>query len=648
MLIEPFVVISSQSPLYPQLVHVLAFAACLSPLVFGTRIGIVIAVVWGVIFGLTRRPEAGPLGATIEGALIAVTVLTCVSAIYLFRKASDAVSSSAAAERSAAAVAARAALRLRERERWDLVLHDLVLGALILASRIGERNRTAAGQLARDSLQALDAETMSEAESLSSSLSQQSRRLGLNLTVDLDGDSHTSAWPRATWEAVVGAVSEALVNISRHSGQQGAHVRARLRADSAEITISDTGIGFDPESVDQSRAGVRKGIVGRMRTVGGEARIVAKPGLGVVVTIMWVGDDQQVVAPTDWSLRIFMPLATLSLCLLALHIAMGYGHLSYVANGCIAVALVILTVWVWWLPRASRWWPAAALALIALPVVVVIVLGLGLPADLRFWFGGAIGPAVAGLSFKYRPWSGVVVVVASVLVVAAAVSPVSQVPWGSAIFALLPAYGASFAASIGGALLQVALDNFSASINRDNAKLVELQIETDRREIRVAEIDRRQQALRETVIPMLRRIAAGDELSSSERDRCHIMEQTARDHLVAPSLIACAQVADAVLRARTRGVTVVLSDEDPESGDGFRRFQELLSAVVESVSSGAVVRARWRPRGELLGTIVIVRSSLADKDLIRWQSRGENGEATRLELSQDEDSILFELVGSET
>ena len=35
--------------------------------------------------------------------------------------------------------------------------------------------------------------------------------------------------------------------------------------------------------------------------------------------------------------------------------------------------------------------------------VATAVLQLGPPADARFWFAGAIGPAVAGLSFKYRP-----------------------------------------------------------------------------------------------------------------------------------------------------------------------------------------------------------------------------------------------------
>jgi hypothetical protein len=72
---------------------------------------------------------------------LALTVGVCAAAIHVVWKASDAVADAATAERAAAEIAARAAIRLRERERSDLLLHDLVLGALIVATRVGARNR---------------------------------------------------------------------------------------------------------------------------------------------------------------------------------------------------------------------------------------------------------------------------------------------------------------------------------------------------------------------------------------------------------------------------------------------------------------------------------------------------------------------------
>lgn len=642
--LQPFVLVSTEPPLYPPLVHVLAAAACLSPLAFGTRAGGVVAGWWGVAFGVVRAPETGTAQAVVEGALVAVTVAVCTAALHLVRKASAAVSAAAAAERSAAEAAARTAIRLRERERWDLVLHDLVLGALILASRVGEHNRTAAAQLAGDSLEALEAEEAFGVESLSALLDQQARRLGLDLSVDLKGDVHTSTWPRDAWEAVAGATTEALVNIARHSGEREALVQAVLEPHTASITISDHGRGFDPSAVDSARAGVRRGIVRRMQSVGGQASVTARPGLGVVVSISWSEGPSTVVAPADWDVRAFVPLAVLGFLLLGLHLAMGYRFLPPGATVAIGLAMLGLTALIWWLPRTSPWWPVPAVALLALPVVATASLGLGPPVDLRFWFAGATGPAVAGLSFKFRPWSGVGVVLGSLVGVAVAGSLAAGVTWPTMAARLVPAYAPPLAAAVGGALLCAALDGFSARINTDARLMSELQIEVDRREIRLAEIVRRQRALRESVIPMLRRVAGGAELDAGERARCQVMEQTARDQLVAPSLVAAPELAGAVLEARSRGVTVILAADDlVATGDRLETFRRLVLTVVRDLSAPDLVRAKWRPREVDLGTVVVVGARRAESELDRWRAAGHVDD-TVVQLSRDDDNVLLELV----
>ncbi len=642
--LQPFVLVSSEPPLYPPLVHVLATAACLSPLAFGTRVGVVVAAWWGVAFGVVRAPETGAARAVVEGALVAVTVAVCAAALHLVGKASAAVSAAAAAERSTAEAAARTAIRLRERERWDLVLHDLVLGALILASRVGDHNKTAAAQLAGDSLRALEAEEAFGAESLSALLDQQARRLGLDLSLDLKGDVHTSAWPRDAWEAVAGATTEALVNIARHSGEREAVVRAVLEPHTASIIISDDGRGFDPSAMDPSRAGVRRGIVRRMQSVGGQASVTGRPGLGVVVSISWFDGPSTAVPPADWDVRAFVPLAILGFLLLGLHLAMGYGYLPPGATVAIGVAMLGLTALIWWLPRASPWWPVPAVALLALPVTATAFLGLGPPVDLRFWFAGASGPAVAGLSFKFRPWSGVGVVLGSLVGVGVAGSLAAGAPWPAMMARLVPAYAAPLAAAVGGALLCAALDGFSERINADSRLMAELQIDVDRREIRLAEIVRRQRALRESVIPMLRRVAGGADLDEGDRARCQVIEQTARDQLVAPSLVVAPELAGTVLEARSRGVTVILSADDLKvTGDRLDTFRQLVLTVVQDLSARDVLRAKWRPRGGYLGTVVVVGSSRAESELERWQAAG-HAEDTVVELSRDEDSVLLELV----
>ena len=104
-------------------------------------------------------------------------------------------------------------------------------------------------------------------------------------------------------------------------------------------------------------------------------------------------------------MRVFGPLAALGFALLLMHILMGVGTLPPPAMLILAACLVTLTAIIWWLPRRSRWWPLPALGLVAM--ATVRRLQLIPPADMRYWFAGAIGPAVAGLSFKYRPWSGI-------------------------------------------------------------------------------------------------------------------------------------------------------------------------------------------------------------------------------------------------
>lgn len=87
-------------------------------------------------------------------------------------------------------------------------------------------------------------------------------------------------------QALVGAVSEALTNISKHAGVKHAVVRA-MRAD-AGITVSvvDSGRGFDPE-LAANGLGLRESICARLEQVGGHARIDSRAGSGTCIE-MWV------------------------------------------------------------------------------------------------------------------------------------------------------------------------------------------------------------------------------------------------------------------------------------------------------------------------------------------------------------------------
>ena len=79
MALQPTLVQQTWRPLYPSLVHVIAAAACLSPLAFGVPASFGVALLWGTIFGIVRRPDAGTVQAVLEGSMVAVTVGVAVS-----------------------------------------------------------------------------------------------------------------------------------------------------------------------------------------------------------------------------------------------------------------------------------------------------------------------------------------------------------------------------------------------------------------------------------------------------------------------------------------------------------------------------------------------------------------------------------------
>lgn len=70
---------------------------------------------------------------------------------------------------------------------------------------------------------------------------------------------------------LVAAAREAIVNALKHAGPASVYVESDETADT--VFIRDRGPGFDLDSMDQDRLGVRESIIGRMQRAGGEATI---------------------------------------------------------------------------------------------------------------------------------------------------------------------------------------------------------------------------------------------------------------------------------------------------------------------------------------------------------------------------------------
>ena len=88
--------------------------------------------------------------------------------------------------------------------------------------------------------------------------------------------------------AIVAAVREAVTNARKHA--QATNVIVRVESDDdgrTAVTITDDGVGCDPEHATQTRGlGVRGSIVGRMSRVGGHASLEHAPGGGTLVTLV--------------------------------------------------------------------------------------------------------------------------------------------------------------------------------------------------------------------------------------------------------------------------------------------------------------------------------------------------------------------------
>ena len=73
--------------------------------------------------------------------------------------------------------------------------------------------------------------------------------------------------------ALVAAAREALVNAARHAGVQTVSLYAEVEPDQVSVFVRDRGTGFDPDTVEDHRHGVRGSIIGRMKRHGGRAEI---------------------------------------------------------------------------------------------------------------------------------------------------------------------------------------------------------------------------------------------------------------------------------------------------------------------------------------------------------------------------------------
>jgi signal transduction histidine kinase len=91
--------------------------------------------------------------------------------------------------------------------------------------------------------------------------------------------------PSDVLDAFLLALAECLENVRRHSGVTEAHVTITEDEKIVRALVTDSGVGFDINDVDDAKLGFSESVVARLRDVGGNARLFSAPGSGTTVVL---------------------------------------------------------------------------------------------------------------------------------------------------------------------------------------------------------------------------------------------------------------------------------------------------------------------------------------------------------------------------
>ena len=551
----------------------------------------------------------------------------------------------AAGARQEDALAARRAAVLARRSA-NAFVHDDILSALIPAAtgRVdGERTaRAAADAIAAlsDTGAAAREETPATAGEMSAALERMvaSFPVRIDVRTRIRGEADL---PPAVARALLLAARQAVANSVRHADPTGRGVRRAIllecRDGALSIRVEDDGVGF-AATARPGRLGIADSIERRVADAGAGVEIRSAPGEGTSVVLRWesagrTGDEGsagEIGKPTGRgaasgaggaagrphggaSDAVFLPVMetpsarTIVLIVVAFHLGSVLLHRSDYRIAWVSPACFLLLTFCTWLlvrrwegamPTSAAWAVAAAIG-VAGGAQLAVIVSRPMPGW-DHWTAGAGTFLACGLVLRGR----------------------GRQAW--AAMALMLAGTTAWVLATGGSLLVVGAYNGGHVLTLAVWGLTAMWSERAYREIGFQQ--RRLQSLRaqrlaeeeaervlaearasvaRRALPVLREIASGV-IDEGVRTRARLLEAELRDEIRAACFAGTA-VAEAARRARSRGVDVVLLDDDGSSSSGPLEESErarLVGAVVEfleGVECGrVVVRVPPRSRGLLV------------------------------------------------
>jgi hypothetical protein len=269
---------------------------------FRTRAATIYLVVVPLMYGAIRALPQGGTGPVELGFVNAVYAIILGAAVLvivtMLRVAASNVDSAQQTALSRYSRAVRQHATEVERVQVDAIVHDSVLTTLLTAARATKPDeQRLAGRMAADAIRHLeDAALVTPDDGSTIRFRQLADRIGdaargmpVSFSLRLRGIDARIV-PAATAETLFSAAMQAMVNSAQHGG--GPEVKRWLHIDGTrrgviEIVVGDAGQGFELDAVPDGRLGVRRSILERTASGGGEAVVASEPGRGTVVTLRW-------------------------------------------------------------------------------------------------------------------------------------------------------------------------------------------------------------------------------------------------------------------------------------------------------------------------------------------------------------------------
>mgnify|MGYP001407093523 CR=1 FL=1 len=632
----------------PWLWMCLGAASLWTALVFGTKWGFSYALATGVAYAgvrLTPSGEGVPLVAAMQDLLVLVINPSAVIiGVALLTDAIGRLSATADASQQQRARASVEEALAEERRRLDSIVHDEVMTTLVNATMAGTERDPQLVEQARHAIAQLEqaGETDAErapvtVEHLGWLITDQVTSLVPGAQAEIDVSDLTLQVPATVAGAIGQASREVAKNIARHADAN----QISIRIDDAgvagvRVTISDNGVGFDPETVPSDRFGLKLSVTERMASVGGRAEIRSAPGGGTRVRLVWRTPPaailrrprQRRAADPDAPMpqietRVLGGLISL---LIGLHFVLGWTSLDAVTTTWPVFAAQGLAAVATWL--ALRRLHTSELSRPAAIVVVLLLTG-------TTWFVQSVLPM--GRWPGYATWHSSVVMV---LLIVLLFRRQALIAWAGVVMFVIASSWWAYSHGLG--VREVAQVSFGPVTWMVVAQLVHrwlleigARVTQDRRSVEEANLaiarsyshlvlrDLWLSQLRTQVGPLLQRLADPEvELTQADLAACATLERRLRDGLRAANLLTDG-TQDIIESARARGVEVNLVDSRGSVlPDAVRRA--LLRRLAQVLDDPTVTRvvARAAPEGYTDTVTLLTVASDGRTQLVRLDDNG--------------------------